>query len=104
MRNQHSIYKCGNSYICVSIDKRGVEHSIEIDKKIVGDVRKLLSGREWDLDTASDKLEPFAFENRWKFYYGYKLRFYIQDILLILVARGDAEFYKEGKKYTYIIY
>ncbi|MGD9651263.1 MAG: hypothetical protein AB7I96_02305 [Candidatus Dadabacteria bacterium] len=104
LRNPHRIYKCRVGYKCVSIDPNGVEYSIKIHKKTVENALQALRGREWSVNTATVKLEPLAEADNWKIHYGHKLGFYVQDILLVIAAKGDGEFHRAGRGYTYIVY
>lgn len=100
----HRIYECHTGYRCVGIDRNGIEHADEIPKETVGSARETLSGGEWSVNTATATLESLAEADNWKFYYGYKLRFYVQDILLVIAAIGDGEYHRSGRGYTYIVY
>lgn len=104
LKNLHRIYECHAGYRCVGIDRNGIEHTDKIPNDIVDSAHEVLQGGEWNVNTATAALESLAETDNWKFYYGYRLGFYVQDILLVIAAKDDGEFHRSGRGYTYIVY
>lgn len=62
-----------------------------------------LKGRKVTPKDASTVLAPVAKNLNLPFTYGHQLDFYAQEVLVVLVALGQASLSKEGRAYFYII-
>ena len=105
LKNLYSIYVSGSQFVVVQKDKHGDLHEQNIPKKTVDTVANLLDGEQVSVAGAFEILEPMVDEGiiQLPFRYGYKLKFYIQNVLLVLVATGRAKHRKEGRGFLYQI-
>ena len=105
LRNLYSVYVSGPRYVVVQKDRHGDLHEQNIPKKVVDKVAGLLDGEQVSVAEAFEILEPMVDEGiiQLPFRYGHKLHFYIQNILLVLVATGRAERRKGGRAFLYYI-
>lgn len=67
-------------------------------------LRERLRGRTLDKDEAAEILAPVAERLALPFTYGRKLGFHAQKVLLVLVARREAGFEENGRRFIYTVY
>lgn len=103
MRNPHRVFADGRDFIVESEDRRGALYWTRVPGSIVAAVRSVVAGGEVAAADAAEMVEPYAREIGLPYTYGYKLRYYVQDVLIILVARGDATLRKDGRGYMYTV-
>ena len=104
LRNVYRIYAEGDDYRVVQQDRHGGEHSRTIPSNVVDYVQKEFMGSRISAEEASLALEKVGDKFNLPYTYGYKLQYYAQSILLILVARRDASLEKKGRGYLYTIH
>ena len=104
LRNVYRIYAEGEDYRVVQQDKHGDEHSRTIPSNVVDYVQKEFMGSRISAEEASLALEKVGDEFNLPYTYGYKLQYYAQSVLLVLIARGDASLEKKGRGHLYTIH
>ncbi len=103
LRREHRIYRKGKHYLDTLVTRQGVENSTEIKKEAVDYLLDELSGRTVSVDDATYILEEATDQLKLPYDHGYKLRFYAQSVLLVLVALGNGSLEKSGRAYLYTI-
>lgn len=105
LRNSYFVYASANDYTVVALDRHGDRHEQTFEFESVDFVADLLDGEEVTVDQALNTIEPLVDERviQFPFTYGYKLRFYLQSILIILVATGRAELRRDRRAFIYRI-
>lgn len=84
-----------------STDGKGAIHGNRIPAPAVEYLQAALEGRLVGVEEAASALELVAKQLNLSYTYGYKLNFYAQQVLLVLVALGKANVSKEGRGYQY---
>ena len=101
LRNAYRIYEEGNGYVVESEDKHGRVYQERVTNETATYLQDSCRGRVVTCEEAASCLERAAASLRLAYTYGYKLQFYTQNVLLVLVARGDAHAEKVGRAYHY---
>lgn len=105
LRNPYRVGLNSNGdYKVTSKSSRGAGYSQEVAATVVDYVYKQCRGRTVTVADAKDLLEHAPKTLRGPFDYGYKLQFYAQDVLLVLVAIGRASYLKCGSRFEYTIF
>ncbi len=103
LRNDYKIFRTKDGYKRVST-KSSQEYVQYISNEIYESAKNQLSGREWDIKEEAERLKVSAESENWPIYYGYKFQHFVQDILLVIAANGEADFDKEGRKYVFTVF
>ena len=105
LRNRYLVYTSVSGFNVVQVDKHGDRHQQAFTPEVVDFVADLLDGEEVTVDQVVDTIEPLAEQEviDLPFTHGFKLRFYLQSILIILVATGRAELRKDRRAFIYRI-
>ncbi|WP_377477774.1 MAG: hypothetical protein P2A85_04365 [Microcoleus anatoxicus] len=105
LRNSHRVYYQQDSYRVEQINqnREQVTYSYDIPDKAVEYLYNKLKGRKVTPKDASTVFNPVAKNFNLPFTYGHQLDFYAQEVLVVLVALGQASLSKEGRAYFYII-
>ena len=101
LRNAYRIYQDGSGYVVESEDKHGRIYQERVSRETVTYLHDACRGRVVTKEEAADRLERGATSLRLPYTYGFKLQFYTQNVLLVLVALGDAHMEKNGRAYHY---
>lgn len=102
LRNSHRVYYLEDSYRVEQINPKKT-YSYDIPDKAVEYLYNKLKGRKVTPKDASTVFNPVAKNFNLPFTYGHQLDFYAQEVLVVLVALGQASLSKEGRAYFYII-
>lgn len=105
LRNKHEVYKSEipKLYIIREIGPRQVyESSVSHDNVLA--LYEAFKGKVVTVDDVLVEIEKGLVRRLSLRYYGYKRRYEIQDILIVLCALGLANMEKEGRRYVYQIY
>ncbi|MEK0177946.1 MAG: hypothetical protein EAZ78_10165 [Oscillatoriales cyanobacterium] len=102
LRNSHRVYYQQDSYRVEQINPKKT-YSYDIPDKAVEYLYNKLKGRKVTPKDASTVFNPVAKNFNLPFTYGHQLDFYAQEVLVVLVALGQASLSKEGRAYFYII-
>jgi hypothetical protein len=103
LRNPRAIYRDEEGFVVEQDDPRGRKYSSTIPIFIVDYVYAHLKGKRVIVEDAEELLAPKAAEFSLPYRGGYKLQFYAQDVLLVLVALDKAKLIKDGRRYLYDI-
>lgn len=103
LRNSRRIYSEGEIFIVEQTDKNGRITTEKIDVKIVNSLRRVLKGKTVSVKEAFETLSTIK-GMILPYNHGYKLSYYAQDILIVLVALERASVEKVGRAYYYTIY
>ena len=103
LKNDYTIYRTKEGYKSVS-KKKTQEYVQHIPDEVYESAKIQLSGREWSVGEAAERLEVIAKSDNWPFYYGHKLKFFSQAILLAIVANGEGDFDKESHSFIYTVF
>lgn len=101
LRNLHQVYREGRNYPVWEVGPRGRNYQWTIPNAAVERLHQLCRGDVVTTKEAALRLEPYAETLGLPYTYGWKLPFYVQDILLIMVATGKAEMGKQGRSNVY---
>lgn len=103
LRNEHRVYKrADGNYFVESEDRHGAHHGQDVSSDVVDWLALNLAGAITNSERAADLLEWSA-DLDLPYTYGHKLRYFAQDVLLVLVATGRATMAQEGRGFTYRI-
>ena len=102
LRNSRKIYRKGNNYIVEQTDRNGTRYTVDVSHSLAKSLALELTGHTVTKNQAADALKLIPGDKPYD--YGYKLDFYAQDVLLVLVSLDMADFEKIGRGYQYTIY
>jgi len=105
LRNSRRVYYLEDFYRVeqVNPNREQVNYSYDIPDKVVEYLYNQLKGRKVTKKDAFTVLNPVAKQLNLPFTNGYKLDYYAQEALVVLVALGKASLSKEGRAYFYTI-
>ena len=103
LKNDYQIFRVDDGYKRV-YRKVSEEHTQYISNEICETSQRILSGSEWEISQAAERLKDIARSEDWPICYGYKLQHFVQAILLCIVANDGGEYVKEGRKFIFTIY
>ncbi|OHB79962.1 MAG: hypothetical protein A2Z25_08340 [Planctomycetes bacterium RBG_16_55_9] len=101
LRNKHYIYRDGDNFRAVSVKKQGVEYVNIIPSENIQILNQLCQDKTVTKDKATIFFGANCDNLDLPYTYGHKLKYYVQDMLLILVAIGKATINKKGRGYLY---
>ncbi len=104
LRNEYRVDKVQSGFVVSSVDTKGQTFSQFFKERVVDSCISVLGEREWKVDEAAFELADVAEEEGWPFSYGYKLKFFVQGLLVILVALGRADYEKVGRAFIYRVH
>lgn len=102
LRNSRRVYYQDNSYRVEQINPKKT-YSCDISDKAVEYLYNKLKGRKVTPKDASTVLAPVAKNLNFPYTDDWQLDFYAQEVLVVLVALGQAILAKEGRAYFYTI-
>lgn len=105
LRNRRRVYYQENFYRVeqVNPNREQVTYSYDIPDKAVEYLHNELKGYKVTKEDASTVLKPVAKNLNLPYTYGWKLDYYAQETLIVLVALGKARLSQEGRGYFYTI-
>lgn len=101
LRTPRTVYREATRYRLDSLDRRGNPHASFLPAGAVATVHERWNGKTLDVDLACQDIEPLAVDLELPYTYGHKLRYCVQDLLIVLAAEGAALIAQEGRKYVY---
>lgn len=101
LRKERKVERSADTYRVTSITPRKAEFAQSIDGEVVRHLAATLAGKTVTVEDAEKELRTSGL--RLPYQYGYKLHFFAQDILIILVASGQASQTKVGRRFEYHI-
>ena len=101
LRKERKVERSADTYRVTSITPQKAEFGQSIDGKIVRHLAKALAGQTVTVEDAEKELRNSGL--RLPYQYGYKLHFFAQDILIVLIASGQASQSKVGRRFEYHI-
>jgi hypothetical protein len=104
LRNAYRVHEdAEGNYKVTHKDGRGAEYSQDVAAKVVEYVRKKLYGETVTVKDAASLLEDAPARLELPYQYGYKLNFFSQGVLVVLVAIRQASYVKSGQRFDYTI-
>ena len=103
LRNARRIYASGSDYRAVQIDRHGAQHGLIVLAGVVDFVARHFSGQTVVVEDVAAQIQA-SFSSRLPYHYGFKLHFYTQDALLVLVATDRADLSRKGPRFYYTIF
>lgn len=103
LRKPYEVYRVGNEYHVERNVRPGTTYVTKVPKSHVERLAKLLTGRTTSTDEAANAVRSSMPRNDLPYSYGYKLRFYAQAVLIVLVALGMARKEKAGRRFLYSV-
>lgn len=105
LRNSHRVYYLEDYYRVEQINpnREQVTYSYDIPDKAVEYLYNQLKGRKVTPKDADTVLQAVAKNFNLPYNSGHKLDYYAQEVLVVLVALGQAILTKEGRAYFYTI-
>lgn len=104
LRNEYIVTESEGGWTVTSCDGKGRRFSQTVPLRIVSQAEATLRGEEWTVDRATDRLRSVAERDDWPFTYGHKLRYFVQTILVVLVALGRADPERNGRAFHYMVH
>ena len=104
LKNEYTIYEINGGYEVTSSDEKGQKFSQFFLNSIVEEGFQEIPGGDWKVDEVASMLHSISEQSNWPINYGYKFRYFVQGILLILVSLGRAELCKEGRGFVYTVH
>ncbi len=101
LRNPHKVYETDLGFEVTQVDLNGVEYTYTISHEAADFLCAICKGKFVTAGEASAYLEPYAKKLNLTYHYGPKLRYYTQEILLVLAATGRATIRKAGRGFKY---
>ena len=101
LRNKHFVYRDGDDFRVVSVKERGVEYTTIIPSENKERLMQLCQGKTVTKDRATILFGANCDNLDLPYTYGHNLKFYVQAMLLVLVATGKATMNKKGTGYLY---
>lgn len=98
LRNEYKVYESEDGYICESTKDQGDSYVHTIPDAVVEKAASILPGRQWAARDAELALKLTALQDGWKYTYGQKFHWLVQDVLVVLVATNRATMEWKGKK------
>jgi hypothetical protein len=103
LRNPRNVFRDGDWYFVEATDRNGKAYTERIPLAAVARVSDALKGRTAVVEDAVGVVSECASELSLPYTHGYKLHYYAQDILLVLVATGRASLKRKGRRFHYRI-
>lgn len=103
LRKPYQVYRVGNEYHVERDVRPGTTYVTKVPKSHVEILINSLSGSTVDTDEAVNAIRSSIPRDRLPYSYGYKLRFYVQAALIVLVALGMARKGKVGRRFLYSV-
>jgi hypothetical protein len=103
LRNKREVYELADGYRVDHVDAHGTKHQRRIPDQVANFCAEEFSGRELTVEEAKKLLQPHAQHLDLPYTYGYKLKFYAQKVLIVLVASGRVTMRKKGNRYLYAV-
>ncbi len=103
VRNERHVYADGGNYVVAHIDSKGMEHRTSIPAAAVNHLHDLCRGQTVTMAEVGERVAAFAKQYRLPYHYGYKLDHYALEMLVIMVAEGRAEHWKEGRGFFFSV-
>ena len=104
IRNKRLVYRERGSFVVAHIDSKGVQHRYSIPEPAIDRLYALTKGETISKDEAASRIQDFAEELLLTYQYGWKLDFLALEMLVVLVALGNATLAREGRKYHFSIH
>ena len=97
----HVLEDTEGNYKVTSKDARGAEYSQDVAAKVAEYVGNQLRGKTVVVADAVSLLEDAPARLELPYQYGYKLHFYSQSVLIVLVATKQASYKRNGQRFEY---
>jgi hypothetical protein len=105
LRNDYRIYSDAEAdYKVVHQDRRGAEYSQFVASAVAEYVRRKSRGRSVTVAETQRLLERAPKRLQVPYDFGFKLQFYAQAVLLVLVALRQASYKKVGQRFEYTVH
>jgi hypothetical protein len=101
LRNKHLVYTDGHDFRVVSVKEQGVEHTRVIPSENIERLAELSHGKTLTPPQATMLFGAYCSDLDLPYTFGHQLKYYVQDMLLVLVATERAKMSKEGRGYVY---
>ena len=101
LRNDYHVEREADTFRVCSATKRGAGFSQTIEGQIVRYLASALHGQTVTVPEAENALLKSGIKLPYS--YGYKLRFFAQTVLIVLVASGNASHRRVGRGFDYDI-
>lgn len=103
LRNQHCIYRDAECFFVEQTMANGTKRPevTFIPSCNIDHLYEFFHGKKITPQIAANYISSLAQQWGWPYTYGYKLSFYIQEILVVLVATGRATVLPNGKGFEY---
>jgi len=102
LRNTYCVECSANNFRVSSTSPKGAGYSQLVPEPVVTHFRKIACGQTVTVDEAMRALARSSLQLPYQ--YGYKLRFFAQNVLVVLVALGKACQTRVGHRFEYDIY
>jgi len=103
LRNNHRVYSSDEDFRVVSVKERGVEYTRIIPSENIERLIQLCKGKTVTVKQAAILFGANCDDLDLPYTYGHKFEYYVQDMLLVLVANGKAKIDKKSRSYIYHI-
>ena len=101
LRNTYHVNREADTYRVWSDNKRGADFGQKVEGKVVRCLANALQGQTVTVPEAESALLKSGI--KLPYTYGYKLHFFAQDALVVLVATGNASHRRVGRGFEYDI-
>jgi hypothetical protein len=101
LRNKRTVYRDGRDFVVEQEDSNGHKHSRSIPAFVVDFLHAELKGRRAIVEDAQELLAPKAPSFNLPYDHGHQLRYYAQEVLVVLAALGKAKITKDGRRFLY---
>jgi hypothetical protein len=101
LRNEYHVDRSADTYRIRNFTKRSAEFGQSVEGCVLRYMAKTLEGQTVTVEDAEEVLRKSGLQLPYG--YGYKLHFYAQNVLVALVASGQASHSKTGNRFEYHI-
>lgn len=101
LRREYHVDRAADMYRIRSVTPRDAEFGQAVEGKVLRYLAKALEGQTVTVEEAKKVLVKSGL--RLPYHYGYKLHFFTQNVLVVLVASGQASHCKSGRGFEYHI-
>ena len=101
LRNEYHVDRRADVYRIRSFTARDAQFGQDVDGKVLRYLASALSGQTVTVEDTEKELTHSGLKLPYQ--YGYKLHFFAQEVLVALVASGQASHKRVGRRFEYYI-
>jgi hypothetical protein len=105
LRNTYQVYEeAEGGFTVESTDRKGATHAQHVEEATVEWLQEQLRGKRVSKDEAGNILATASLSAKVPFGPGWRINFFAQAVLLVLVALREASVAQEGSSFRYTVF